>query len=365
MKIAREHFIGVALGLIPVVMLYFALECRPFAKANQTAEQKNSMPLISEPYEASLDDIVFVGLQTEAITIDIHRYLGWFPDEKERLKKASVKAVDDLRTIKNYLGRLYFDEKLIELKKFNLANIDKLIQIYDGIELKSTDEIKKSFAEFIDVYSQYSEELAKAIRRNEPVTKLPKGFDSGKEEIKFAHNPQDRQVYLKAVNLIKEQRFDQAYKYLASLKDKYKDTAFEGCIKLKMSDCLLMAEPNEQSESLFKPEKAIALLSDILDDEEYSPILFDVFYKWRTETQSLWHGMSNISEIPDWQYNLKRWQVIKTIKRYLKTHPDDAWANAQVGLLLSLPNIGRGGPFGNDNLSHWGKLYTNIESEAE
>jgi len=75
--------------------------------------------------------------------------------------------------------------------------------------------------------------------------------------------------------------------------------------------------------------------------------------------------MSNMSEIPNWQYNLKRWQVIKTIKRYLKTHPDDAWANAQLGLLLSLPNIYRDGPFGNDNLSHWGKLYTNIESKTE
>jgi len=94
-------------------------------------------------------------------------------------------------------------------------------------------------------------------------------------------------------------------------------------------------------------------------------VLFEVFYKWRTQTQSFWHGMSNMSEIPNWQYNLKRWQVIKTIKRYLKTHPDDAWANAQLGLLLSLPNIYRDGPFGNDNLSHWGKLYTNIESKTE
>jgi len=186
---------------------------------------------------------------------------------------------------------------------------------------------------------------------------LPEGFDPKKEEIKFAQNQRDRQVYLNAVELIKERRFGQAYKDLASLKDKYKDTVFENCIKLKMSDCLLMSEPNNHGGSVFNPEEGMAFLSGILESREYSPVLFDAFYKWRTRTQSFGHGMSNMSDIPNWQYNLKRWQAIQTIRQYLKTNLDDAWANAQVGLLLSLPNIGRGGPFGNDNLSHWGKLY--------
>jgi len=218
MKIQKSHIFGVILGLTPVVVLYFALECRPFAKANQTAKQKNSIPLISEPYAASVDDLRFVELQIEAVTIDMYRYLGWFPDEKEILKKASVKAIDNLEVIRDYLQQLDFTGQLIELKKSNLANIDKLIQIYDGIELKSTDDIKKAFAEFNDVYSQYSEKLGKSIKENQPVVKLPEDFDPGEEEIKFAQNQQDRQAYLDAVKLIKEKKFDQAYKDLAGLR---------------------------------------------------------------------------------------------------------------------------------------------------
>jgi len=376
MKIQKSHIFGVVLGLIPVVILYFVLEYWPFSKANQTAEQKQLMPVINDPYKTRLDDIRFVELQIEAVTIDIHRYLGWFPEEKKMLKKASVKAIDDLALIKRYLRELSFTERLKELKDTSLAIIDMLIQIYDGIDSKEQEDIKKSFAEFNSLYSQYSEKLdslysqyseklEEVIKKDEPVAKLPEGFDPKKEEIKFAPNQQDRQVYLNAVELIKNKNFVQAYKDLASLKEKYKDTAFENCVKLRMSDCLLMSEPNNQSDSIFNPEGGMAFLSDILDDGGYSPVLFNAFYKWRTQTQSFWHGMSNMSEIPNWQYNLKRWQAIQIIRQYLKTNPEDVWANAQVGLLLSLPNIDRGGPFGNDNLSHWGKLYTNIKSEAE
>jgi len=255
MKIEKEHILGVVLGLIPVVILYFVLEYRPFAKANQTAKQKNSMHL----------------------TIDMYRYLGWFPEEKKMLKKAPIKAIDNLEVIRDYLQQLDFTGQLIELKKSNLAIADRLIRIYDGIDSKEQEGIKKSFAEFNSLYSQYSEKLEEVIKKDEPVAKLPEGFDPKKEEIKFAQNQRDRQVYLNAVELIKERRFGQAYKDLASLKDKYKDTVFENCIKLKMSDCLLMSEPNNHGGSVFNPEEGMAFLSGILESREYSPVLFDAF----------------------------------------------------------------------------------------
>ena len=364
MKIEKEHIIGFVLGLIPVVILYYALGYWPFSKVSQAAEQKQLMPVIIESYEAGLDDIRFVELQIEAVTIDMHRYLGWFPDEKEMLKKASVKALDDLELIKDYLRQLDFAEQLIELKESNLTITDMLIGIYDGIELKDQNDIKESFAELNRLYSQYSKKLEEVIQKNEPVAKLPEDFDSKKEEIKLVQNQQDRQAYLNAVELIKERRFGQAYKGLTNLKGKYKDTAFGNCIKM-MSDCLLMSEPNNQGDSIFNPEGGMAFLSDILDNREYSPVLFDAFYKWRTQTQSFWHGMSNMSDIPNWQYNLKRWQAVQTIRQHLKTNPEDVWANAQVGLSLNLPNIGRGGPFGNDNLSHWGMLYLDNDPNGE
>ena len=148
MKIEKEHILGIIMGLIPVVILYFVLEYRPFNKANQTSEQERSMPAISDSYEASLDDIRLVELQIEAVTIDMHLYLGWFPEKKEMLKKASVKAIDDLINIKNYLNQLKFTNDLTDLKDISISALDSLVKIYDGIELKSLEDIGAEFASF-------------------------------------------------------------------------------------------------------------------------------------------------------------------------------------------------------------------------
>jgi len=67
--------------------------------------------------------------------------------------------------------------------------------------------------------------------------------------------------------------------------------------------------------------------------------------------------MSNMSEIPNKEYNIKKWQLVQMIKEYINNYPDDLWAREQVDLLLSLPNITRGGSFGNNNLANWGSLY--------
>lgn len=352
MKIDREHIVGVILGLIATAILYAILEYRPFSRANQAAEQKRSMPTTSEPYKANLDDVRFVELQISAVTTDMYQYLGWFPDEKEMLKKASAKAIDNLGTIKAYLRQLHFTWPLSELKVTNLAIADRLIQIYDGIESKEQDDIKESFAGFNGLYSQYSQKLKEVIRQNKPVEKLPEGFDSKSEEIKWAQNQEDGKLYFNAVKLIEERKFFEAYNDLTDLRVKYKDTVFETCIMLRLSYCLYRAESRDIGDNIFDPDKVIELLLRIIDNRQYSPVLFKAFYKWRTHTQSLWHGISNMSEIPNWEYNLKRWQAIQTIRQYLKTNPDDVWAKSQVNLLLGLPNIGRGGPFGNDNLSH-------------
>jgi len=350
----KRYFVGVGLGLILVFVIYVLLGRFPFDNTHQNAGQQSSMPAVSNSYEPSLDDIRFVELQFSAVITDMYMYLGWFPEEKEMLKKASVKAISDLKTIKDYLRQLNFTGDLIELKDMHLAIIDMLVQIYDGIELKSTDDIKRAFAEFNGLY--YSEKYEEALKQYKSLEKLPEDYDL--KEPECAYNQQDKETYLNAIEFVKEKRFDQAYKDLVRLREKYKDTAFEHCIMLKMSYCLIMAEPNERGDSEFNSEKkGIALLSDILDAGEYSPVLFDAFYKWRTMTQLFWHGMSNMSEIPNWEYNEKRWSVIQTVKQHIKDNPDDVWAKTQMNLLLSLPNIKRGGPFGNYNIDHWVMLY--------
>ena len=309
MEIKKEHIIGM-LGLIPIVILFLLLDCKPSSKTNQTVEQKHSMPSIGDSHIATLDDIRFVELQIDAVNIDMDRYIGWFFDKKEMLKKASTRAVNDLELVEDYLLKLRFSDELKKLKKENLRIIDTLITIYDGIELKEQGDIKKDFAGLNDIYSQYSEKLKEVIKKDKSVEKRSNDFDPKNEEIGFAQTQQNGQVYL-------------------------------------------------------NPEKGMVLLSEIIDSQIYSPVLFEAFYKWRAQTQELWHGMSNMSNIPNWQYNLKRWQAIQTIRQYLKTNPDDIWAKTQANLLLALPNINRGGSFGNDNLSYWWQLCADVKDEIE
>jgi len=132
MKITKEHLVGIIiLGLILIVILYFVLEYHPFSKANQTTEQKRSMPSIYDSYKANMDDVRFIELQIDAVNIDMNRYIGWFFDEKDMLKKASIKAINDLELVKQYLLKLRFSDDLAKLKNMNSIIIDKLIIIYD------------------------------------------------------------------------------------------------------------------------------------------------------------------------------------------------------------------------------------------
>lgn len=365
MKIKKEHLFGVILGLVTIIVIRNIVNYNSLDNTIEAVEKHFPMPTTGFSYEPSLDDIRFVELQIEAVTIDMYRYIDWFPEKKELIKKASVKAIADLELIKDYLQELDFTGQLVELKKSDLTITDKLIQIYDGIELKQDEDIEKSFIELDSLYSGYSKKLGEVIKEHEPVAKLPEDFDPNKEELKFAQNQQDRQVYLDAVEHIKEQRFGKAYNILVSLRGKYKNTIFESCVTFRLSDCLFTTEPDEQGKTLFDPDKAFDLLSDILESKEYSPVFFDAFYEWRTQYQIFWGGMSNMSAIHNWKYNLKRWQAAQTIKQYLKTNPDDLWAKAQFSLLLNLPNIGRGGSLGNDNLSDWGSLYLDNNSNGE
>jgi len=107
-------------------------------------------------------------------------------------------------------------------------------------------------------------------------------------------------------------------------------------------------------------DKGEEILNKIINNQRYFPLIFESFYKWRTITQMNWYGMSNASEIPNKMYNQKRWELVRLIKRYIKNHPQDLWARYQLELFLSLPNIQRGGLFGNFNLTNWGTLYGSL-----
>lgn len=103
-------------------------------------------------------------------------------------------------------------------------------------------------------------------------------------------------------------------------------------------------------------EERIRLLEDVLDAGKYRPDLFRAWLRWRTEYQLYNHGASNMSFIPNDQYNTKRDACIETVRQHLQSHPDDDQAWHQLALLLIHPNIARGGPMGHTGLTEWGLM---------
>ena len=148
MKPAKIHYIGVVLVLATACLVYWLINQASFLGLNNGTDKQRRWPPLDETYQPDLDDLKFVEMQISSVVIDMQRYLGWFPDDKNMMKKAAVKAIDDLINIKNYLNQLKFTNDLTDLKDISISALDSLVKIYDGIELKSLEDIGAEFASF-------------------------------------------------------------------------------------------------------------------------------------------------------------------------------------------------------------------------
>ena len=240
--------------------------------------------------------------------------------------------------------------------------------IYKGVELRDLEETDKEFEEFSDLVSQYFEVYNKLLQEQS------KEEEEEEWEEEVLPHPQfesktDEKNYDRALEFMEQNEFEKAYDMLQKLKNKYSgDSAIESSILLNISDCIVKASYGSDGglSDLQNPEeKGKDILEGIINANDYSPVLFDIFLRWRTLTQTLEHGMSNFSKIPNWEYNKKRKNLIEIIETYAKEHPDDTWAERQIELLLFVPNIERGGPFGNSNLIIWAGLYSKINEKVE
>ncbi len=317
-------------------------------------------PLINDV----LDELAFTELQMGAVSIDMHLWFGWFDDDKDGMKGASLKAITDLEGIKKDIQNLNLPENIKSLKGQLLEAVNRLQAVYKDVENIKPEKLKEEFASFNEFYEKYSAEVKSARKQYRPVVNLSESFDSSLEEIKSATNDKDKDIYIKATLLMKGKKYAEAYELLSSLKQKYRNTTFESCILLRMSDCTNMTD-SDMKQDADKAEDGLKILSKIVSANKYSPVLFEAFYKWRTTEQEFSHGMSNMSGIPNTEYNKKRWELVQIVKKYLAENSNDIWAQKQKAQLLTLPNIERGGPAGNDNLVHWGLLYADFGEKTE
>lgn len=319
----------------------------------------------SADIQGAMDELIYTEIRIAAVTVDMYMYLGWMPEEKDLMRDNSKQAILDLDAIRTDLINLETPPEITKIKEMDLQIIDKLKAIYDGVEKKKPEEIKKEFLFFIDLYLKYQGELETSIDKYGPATKLPDDFNAVSEEFKLIKDRQDAKTYAAVMFFLEGKNYKSAYRELAKLQKIYKGTAFEHCIMLRMSDCLLIVDSNLKADKnkFNADQKGISFLSKIVNDDKYSPVLYEAFYRWRTSYQYFGHGMSNMSFIPNIKYNEKRWDIIQRIKKHLVSNPGDIWAKAQIDLLISMPNITRGGTMGNHNLEHWGELYTDIKSK--
>ena len=163
----------------------------------------------------------------------------------------------------------------------------------------------------------------------------------------------DKSAYQKALTKIKYKKYRDAAAILMGILDRNDGTAFGDCVKVLLSDCYL----KEIEGVMEDPKAGVRLLSEAVGSGRYSPMLFDAFLKWRTALQAREYGMANTSGIPNQDYNRKLWDLVLVARTHLADKPDDEWAKNQINLLVSLPNITRGGTYGNSNLNYYAALY--------
>ncbi len=301
------------------------------------------------------DILRFKEMQILAINVEVMLPLGWLDNDTKSIKLAGDQGIRDLNILRKDIVNLDVSMEAKPYKSTILGLIDRFVKLYTDLDKKDYAEIKKGY----DGIRSYTENQSKNI---DPIYSkyieqdgFPDNFDQAKEEARFAFSKEDGDAYLTVIKLIKERKFKEAYAVLLKLEPKYKNSVFGTCISLRISDCLIWDQSDYGDEL-----KGKELLVGIVEKKQYTPILFEAFKKWRSVTQSYDYGVSNMSLIPNDKYNAKRWELVQIIKEYLKKNPDDVWTKAQVNFLLALPNIGRGGLMGNDNLFYYGTLYSDI-----
>ena len=272
-------------------------------------------------------------------------------------RQPSHKAIKDLDKTRRGLAELILAPEAAGLRLKLEGVIDALKRIYDGIERKSAQQIEKEFINFWNANDRYGGLLKDKFNAHFRLN-LSKDFDIKNEELKLFKNGIDRALYEKSRILIREKKFKEANSILQELLKSYEGHILEGSIASLIIDCF----ENTQSDLEGRGDWAysLGLMTKILNNGKYNLALYALFTKWRTVYQKDYYGMSSMAEIPNDEYNQKRWNVVRVIQKYLEKNPGDMWARAQIVLLMGIPIIERGSPdspMSNTNLFHCVNLF--------
>lgn len=303
-----------------------------------------------------LDAIAFYGHQLNAVVNDMYLYVGWDVDDKEEMKKESNRALKRLDVLIEKVKKLNPSPEVDTLGAIFISSVNKYKGIFKDIENKdlslASEELNKVYIQSVAECKEMASNLDFSLLHNK---KWP-----DKPPVPIFTNTDMEKDYNEALILISQKEYAKAFDILSNLKDRANKDSFAYDYIL-FNLCDVIGKGGHSEDKLEAGSDEIIKYSEEILKKEYSHLFYEFFVRWRTAMQGMYHGLSNWSEIPNWDYNLKRKELIQKIQSYHENNPKDIWAVLQKNELRDIDNINRGGPFGNDTLNYLGVLYMDLE----
>lgn len=306
-----------------------------------------SLPLSAE--ERGIIQLQYYALKLQVVEIENDGWMFWGELEKEKWPEAFKDSFKEYDSLKAEIQALNVSEGLRNTQKIMVEFIDKTKAIYGALHTLNDEQMKEKFKEHQENVLNLSNAMQDTFKKYYTLSDASelKIID---KELELISDKNDKNSFLNAVDLLGKRKCKQSKVILVDLLKKYKNTPFEASILIRIIDCQQIKDSDLEQD--IDSEKYQELALKLLERGEYSPVLFDLFGRWRTVDQMNNHGMSNMSEIPNDEYLKVQWKVAETIIGFIEKNPKDVWAKQQLPVLMTLGNIERGGEVGNLNMNY-------------
>ncbi|HNX90875.1 MAG TPA: hypothetical protein PKG81_03350, partial [Candidatus Omnitrophota bacterium] len=233
----------------------------------------------------AIDELSYAEIMISAVTVDMAAYIDCVPEDMAVARGVALKAIADLDEIKRFVGGISADGELSALKKMNLDISDMLISAYSMIGIGDQARVAEKMDEVIIKCEHYAETAGPVYEKYNLITDSS-DLSPYEAEKKLIESVEDSETYLEALKYCDEEKYPEAGELLRKLLDKYTDKSFGDCIKLQISNCLILGNINSKTaDRAAGLEEGIGLLTEILDSGKYSPVLYEAFFRWRTLEQ--------------------------------------------------------------------------------
>lgn len=271
-----------------------------------------------------------------------------------------------LNAILEDIDKQNYPKELYPMKDNLIKVIKEHKDIYKGIDKKDIKAVSKQLDELWNSYTDADHKAGELYDFSLVDAQLEKAQDPSpvfeSEELKT--------TYKEAGELLKQKKYRSAFEKFSQLRNKLnKESVAYDFVTERLCDVIGKSNNTNtdipKTEELGKESDEILKYAEEILAKEYSPLFCDFFVVWRTIKQELYGGMSNWSQIPNWDYNLKRKELLEKLIKHIGQSPLDIWTYKELGQLKDINNIERGGDYGNDTLAYLSNLYMDPDDQKK